>query len=177
MIGIDIIDHTDPLLKIRRKEDLRFISHLEDNIKCIQSNDPNDIWRTIWAIKEAIFKSKRELVPFNPKAIVVTLQSVNHDNKYLFNSGNISGWVTIGAKSTIALAKYTQQEEVFETFSVNQKKHSLSVRDQLKQHLLQTDFELKEGEIPYLKNKKSEEIRAVSFTHHHELGGFAYLKD
>ena len=74
MIGIDIVDINDVLLRPRTREDMRFIKAKGDNYP--EDLDPILVYWIVWSAKEAIFKSKRQLKPFDPKLITITF---SHD--------------------------------------------------------------------------------------------------
>ena len=70
MIGIDIVDIKDVLLHPRTEEHMRFINAKGD--KYPEDIDSNLLYWIVWSAKEAIFKSKRQLKPFDPKLITIT---------------------------------------------------------------------------------------------------------
>lgn len=77
MIGIDVVDLADPLLK-NRADAFRLISHPDDSPALV-------FWQS-WSAKEAVFKVQRQKKPFAPKTIPIQLQADGS-----FCSGAIQG--------------------------------------------------------------------------------------
>ena len=69
MIGIDIVDIKDSLFHPRTADHLRYIKAKGDQYP--ENIDPTLLYWIDWSAKEAIFKSKRQLILFNPTLILI----------------------------------------------------------------------------------------------------------
>lgn len=167
MVGIDVIDLTDPLLKGREKA-LRFILHSEDTFPDIDS-----IFWIIWTAKEAIFKSKREIKSFDPKQIQVTI--FQSGNQIHFSSNQIAGKVLIETDRVIAIAQQANNlisHQVIEKSTAN---HSQEVRRCIEEHFHQEkSIKLAVSKdangLPILDYRKL----PISISHHGRFLSFAY---
>lgn len=99
MVGIDIIDLTDPLLKSRNTDTLRFISHPSDTI--VGTGNPGSMFWSFWAAKESVFKARRRDVRFDPKVIPISLKRA-HESRLEFVSDDYVGDVEIAPGYVIA---------------------------------------------------------------------------
>lgn len=179
MIGIDIVDHSDVLLKKRTRQDLRFISHPNDHFK-VDTLDDDRLWWVFWAAKEAVFKSKRKDITFDPKAINVVFEKgleTNNKRTFQFESGKVRGEIELTAERTLAVVTSPEVKKThFETFKLSSDNHSQEVRNK-SLHFLNSlknsnSFEHTQDLFPAIKELGSNTILELSFTHHYSMGGF-----
>jgi len=105
MIGIDIVDLHDQLLKERTAKDLRFISSPEEKLNLSEFSSLH-YWM-IWSAKEAVFKSIRKLESFDPKSISLVI----HENTMSFYSRDIQGRWILDENHILALAWQDHQPD------------------------------------------------------------------
>lgn len=168
MLGIDIIDLKDPLLKERTKRSFRLINHPED----IFFESENAFW-LLWTAKEAVFKANRNLVAFTPKEIPVQIKKKKHtDDKITFTSGSlISGQIFVHDNLIAAIAsKENPTGIVHHIFSKGTENVSQEARDTLRK-FISIQFKIKANVIPDKNGLPVLDFnnQPVSFSHH---GGF-----
>ncbi|RED98012.1 4'-phosphopantetheinyl transferase family protein [Marinoscillum furvescens] len=168
MIGIDLNDLSDPLLKERDENALRLITHPEDDFL----NLPDFFWY-LWTAKESVFKAKRDLASFSPKEIPISFNQ-NSTEKVSFKSGKYAGVVTRDQQLIYSVASHESTSPLYQVFERATNDESKEVRDSLI-HYLQKNLNI-ESEIirdgnglPILSHQEI----PVSFTHHHRFLGFA----
>ena len=172
MIGIDIVDINDFLLHPRTGEHMRFIKAIDD--KYPKDIDPILLFWIVWSAKEAIFKSKRQLKPFDPKLITVTFL---HDLN--FYSKQLTGSVEITSNYIVAIAAQKSMKLVNKIWMNNQKVCSQkSVRKRIIEYFkpLNVKFTLDENQLPLLYVSEGKKI-PISLTHHGKYMGFCIEKD
>ena len=171
MIGIDIIDINDVLLHPRTGEHMRFIKAKGD--KYPEDIDPILLYWIVWSAKEAIFKSKRQLKPFDPKLITITFsRSLN------FSSKELSGSVEITSNYVLAMATQESIKLFHKIWMNNQKVYpQKAVRKRIIEYLkpLNVKFTLDENQLPLLSVNEEKKI-PVSLTHHGKYMGFCIEK-
>ncbi|MGB0523351.1 MAG: hypothetical protein ACPGJS_10355 [Flammeovirgaceae bacterium] len=176
MIGIDIIDRSDPKLRLKRESTLRFIKHKSDDYTAL-TVDINTLWYSVWCAKEAIFKVKRIHQPFDPHAIKLRF-TVNAEAIY-FTSDDIVGQLWISPRKLVSIAYYEGQAPHWHSFTIQCRNHQQCVREQLHQYCLShslQDYTLAPARLPILEHSISNQKIFVSFSHHYQLGAFALIK-
>jgi phosphopantetheinyl transferase (holo-ACP synthase) len=173
LIGIDIVDHRDSLLRKRDERAFRLIRHPADTYDFHGMSIENLFW-LFWAAKESIYKAKRQLIRFDPKKIQVSL--IYSENKYRFESDEIKGEVFQKPKYTLAICgKMDLERTMYEIFESNTNDQSLQIRAQMINHIeSKTGFtaenDVDQSGLPTVRfNNKS---HLATFTHHHQLMGY-----
>jgi len=166
MIGIDLVNLDDPLLKPRNHRTLDLITHPDDRFP----KHKNEFWY-LWTAKEAVFKAHRALTNFDPKAIVIQLSSQgNHLN---FRSEQFSGKVFTQEPIIYAIAAKNPEELVYQIYRQESNDESAEVRKRLVE-FCKSEYDLDVSIIsdsdglPMLDYKNT----PVSFTHHAGVLGF-----
>ena len=159
MIGIDIIDLQDPLLKSRTGSD-RFILHPEDRIV-------RDFW-DYWTAKEAIFKCQRKPGPFKPKDIPINFVS---DQKFL--SEEWKGTVISTENYCLSLAGTVTDHFIFTRETSDP---SVEIREKiakwfLDEHKIKTSVIADVNGLPVLGHDQL----PISITHHGRFMAFACI--
>jgi phosphopantetheinyl transferase (holo-ACP synthase) len=112
LIGVDIVDLTDPLLKPRSRKELRFISHPNDH--CPKDIGEETLYWLLWAAKEAIFKAERQNQAFSPKEIEV-IYSKKVGDRLLYSGrwvNEINGYSILKKDNIISVATTANIEAV-----------------------------------------------------------------
>ncbi len=164
MIGIDIVDLNDPLLK-SRENSLRLISHPQDKIKHNTS-----FWH-LWCSKEAVFKVHRNIQPFSPTYIPILFSSNSN-----FHSDEVKGSVSPSNNYVCSIAS-TKENYHYEIFECETSNPSLEIRTLIKQwfkntHITTSVVKDVHG-LPMLSHNQS----PISISHHGKYLAFAYLTD
>ena len=177
MIGIDVVDLTDPLLKPRSKNHLRFISHPKDrNPFASKLSDAENFW-LFWSAKECIFKCYRKDITFDPKSIAVSVTENPLDNHYKFTTGKISGTVEMDIARVVAYCNHNSITECHKDFFrlTSNQSGSIEVRERIvntletnvgNPHVFTNDL------MPTVKDTITNQNHIVSITHHNLLGGY-----
>jgi len=166
MIGIDIVDLSDPLFRERTNRSLDLISSEDDQF----IDHPKLFW-LLWSAKEAVFKTKRKITAFAPKNIPIALRK--EGGKIKFESGGIEGEILVGEKSIFSIAGDNQ---AFDYSVVNEKSDnwSTTIRNRITSHFSEKGISAtvsKSGQLPMLNDRLP-----ISITHHGEFAAFAYPK-
>lgn len=172
MLGIDLVDLDDPLLKYRNERSFRFIAHPQDSF----SQGLHDFWY-FWTAKEAVFKTKRELTRFAPKNIPIQLLIPDEKENYIrFHSGpQINGRIYREDQVIIAIAtKIDPKDITFHYFKQTTYNESKEVREALQSYVsehLRRDVHVTTNHngLPQLNHKQL----PVSFSHHGRYLAFA----
>ena len=159
MIGIDIIDLHDPLLKNRAGSN-RFILHPDDHIT-------RDFW-DYWAAKEAIFKCQRKVGPFKPKDI-----PINFISDKIFHSEGWEGTVISTENYCLSLAGSVTDHFIFNKQTSDP---SLEIRNKIsrwfiEKHEIVTSVTSDVNGLPILSHNKA----PISITHHGRFMAFACI--
>ena len=168
MIGIDVIDLTDPLLQ-NRKNAMRFILHPED---CYPEN-AQSFW-LLWAAKEAIFKAKRESLTFDPRRFPVEITP--HKEKYGLQTDSFRGELFVTPNAILAVVNNKNSKKpVFEMLEAHDGASPMKVREALEQHLkkmklIDTKVITSADRMSVLSHNNL----PVSFSHHGRYMAFAY---
>lgn len=172
MIGIDLVNLNDPLLKKRDERALKFITNTED----IYPEGELKFW-WLWAAKEAVFKAQR--IPnrnFAPKEIPIQITEKNH--KLTFNSSGFSGEIFHLDHIIIAICRKPEIDLMWKFKAENSSNLSAKVRVFLLEELLQngqdnieigTDHTGLPAVLPHLL--------PAAFSHHAGYIAFAYPKN
>ncbi len=167
MIGIDVVDLKDPLIKSRDPETFRFIVHTNDQVELIRSH-PFGFW-IIWTAKESVFKALRKDIRFDPLQIPVQF-SASDTEYFTFQSGTFRGKVHVGNKYVLACCG-----EV--TYKVAERKSSapsMEVRT-----LLIQDYRRETNQVTTIGSFDKMPVllpsgMPVSFSHHGRFLAYAY---
>lgn len=167
MIGIDLIDLKDPLLKTRERA-FRFILHPEDEFP----DNEISFW-LLWVAKEAIFKTRREVKSFDPKQIRVNIYESG--TQMLFSSGKISGEIIVGKEHIMAVAQAANNTISYHIREKQTTDDSKEVRQYITDHFTQKkafQINLTEDQngLPLLDYRKI----PISISHHGRFLSFAY---
>jgi phosphopantetheinyl transferase (holo-ACP synthase) len=165
MIGIDIVDLNDPLLKKRNDRSVALISSSEDK----KINHPQIFW-LLWAAKEAVFKTERTIKNFRPREIPITLSLDKHSN-ITFTSGKIKGQILVDDHHILAIAN---KKSDLDYFVLNEKVNNWSstIRQKITECFSEKGVSVsvsKSGTLPLLNDKLP-----LSITHHGDFAAFAY---
>ncbi len=161
MIGIDIIDLQDPLLK-NRTGTARFILHPDEV-------PDRDFW-DYWTAKEAIFKCQRNKGPFMPKNIPINFVSDKN-----FHSKGWKGTVISTPNYCLSIAGDSIDHQIFNCDTRNPSdeiriKISKWFFDEL---AIQTKVISDANGLPVLSHNHS----PVSLSHHGRFMTFAYISN
>lgn len=167
MLGIDIIDLNDLLLKERNGRSFDFISNPGDK----QIRHPHLFW-ILWTAKEAVFKAKRRDVTFSPTEIPIKLEESEEGIK--FYSGKLTGTFEISDSYILAVAAPEDYGITLKVFKEDTTNWSALIREKLVSHLRgnEEQFEIQNDEngLPILSPGNI----PISFTHHGKFGAFVY---
>jgi len=175
LIGVDIVDFADPLLKKRTARALLLISHPLDS--CPFDLSENELFWLYWTAKEAAFKAHRWQVPFSPKEIGVNYFKYENDS-FHFRAAWKKELVGIASLTTSHLMAVCSTGSIQ---SIITKKYSLEEVDQsmaigpLIEEDLPEGFELYNDTRGLPEAKCDSVIFPVSISHHHHLGAAAWL--
>jgi hypothetical protein len=167
MLGIDIIDLSDPLLKERNNRTLELIKSSNDHLI-----EHSNIFWLLWSAKEAVFKCKREPLVFDPKSIAVTLKS--EADQVSFQSGKIEGSIVQTAEYILAICSDKFSNLSFEVYKEENKSLTnqlrLHIDEFFKKHNLEIEIGSDDLNLPILLPS----MEPISITHHGKFGAFAY---
>lgn len=170
MVGIDLVDLSDPLLKPRDHRALRLISHPDDHVP----DHPHSFW-LLWTAKEAVFKAQRQIIPFEPKKIAVSISQ--RDNALSFQSETLRGNIFQDQSIIYAIVHSENQPCHHQILKRNTQSPSEEVRAMAIQFMklnyqLQVAIHTDEKDLPVLSHQQL----PISFTHHHDYLGFTLPK-
>lgn len=174
MVGIDIVDHSDPLLRTRDERAFRLIRHPED----VNTSPPADIemnfW-LFWAAKESVFKNHRDLKRFDPK--VIPIQIMKQEGRYHFHSDKVRGTITQNHDFTLSVctALSSLDQTYYQFFNFLGEDQSLKIRELTSRYLSDTtDSEVKissdDSGLPIAIFDSHP--HKLTFTHHYRYMGF-----
>lgn len=108
MIGIDLVDLKDPLLKTRNNRAHSLIHNPQD--QALATSEEFGFWY-LWTAKEAVFKVARKKTSFAPTKIPVQISQ--HGNDIYFQSENdVTGCIYTFSDIIISVAHHTSVKEV-----------------------------------------------------------------
>lgn len=171
MIGIDIVDINDVLLHPRTWKHMRFIKAKGDRYP--EDINPILLYWIVWSAKEAIFKSKRKLKPFDPKLITITF---SHDLN--FSSKELSGSVEITSNYVVAIAAQKSVKPIHKIWMNDQKVYyQKAVRERIIGYFkpLNVKFTVDKNLLPLLSVNEEKKI-PISLSHHGKYMGFCIEK-
>ncbi|WOK08568.1 4'-phosphopantetheinyl transferase superfamily protein [Imperialibacter roseus] len=176
MIGVDIVDLTDQLLKPRSRREIRFISHPNDH--CPKGTDEETNYWLLWAAKEAIFKAERSDKAFSPRQIEVVYSETEGDRlryrgKWL---NEINGYSVLKKDSIFSVAATANIAAVkWKTFMLNTPNQSQELRDCFQREMGPGYQVLSDAAgLPTIKHDGTTTPASVS--HHHHLGIVAWME-
>lgn len=163
MIGIDIIDLSDPQLKKRTERTFRLIEHSADRYPV------HDLafW-LLWTAKEAIFKCQRQPITFSPSQIPVQIKE-KQAHVYTFQSGIILGQTLINPQLILSICGNQSLPE-FRVFYHKQAATKEFVRVKIEQELMKDQYlGADELGLPIIQPEQ----KTLSISHHHRYAAFA----
>ncbi|MEP0369365.1 MAG: 4'-phosphopantetheinyl transferase superfamily protein [Cyclobacteriaceae bacterium] len=174
LVGVDIVDHSDPLLRMRDERAFRLIRHPKD----LNTSPPDDIEKNFWlfwAAKESVFKNHRELKRFDPKIIPIKIN--RQQGLYHFQSGQVKGTITQNHDFTFSIctALPSLDQTYYQYFNLLAQDQSLKIRELTSRYLKDTtNSEAKisrdDSGLPIaIINSR---LHKLTFTHHHRYMGF-----
>lgn len=167
MLGADIIDLNDPLLRERNDRSFGLIRYPQDQ----PIPHPQLFW-LLWTAKEAVFKANREIIAFSPTKISINLK--DQEGGIIFHSGHLTGSFEISHDYILALVSSKKEDVTLKVYKEDTENWSVLIRQKLESHLEEMGVEhkivsdknglpiLSPGDIP------------ISFSHHGKYGAFAY---
>lgn len=163
MIGIDITDLSDPLLKDREKAN-RLISNPGD-----KTQFEHTFWH-LWCSKEAVFKAARKKRPFRPASIPIQFTDPKN-----YISNNLSGMVIENESFVLSVTSFTAEIN-FQVFQRTSTDPSSEIRDQIRQwfkekHQTNTSVIKDKNGLPILSHNHS----PISITHHGKYLAFTCM--
>ena len=166
MLGIDIVDLTDPLLKERTDRTVKMIKNSKD----VHIEHPHLFW-ILWSAKEAVFKCKREPLNFAPSNIPIQIRK--EGGSVLFNSGDIEGKIEITEDYIIAICG--DLEEIgFQVFNKPDENWSEGIRKMIIDFFKEKGYDFQIGSddlnLPTILPAASE----ISISHHNRFGVVAF---
>lgn len=167
MLGIDIIDLTDPLLKERTKRSLELIQNAEDQT----IEHPNLFW-LLWSAKEAAFKCRREPLNFAPKSIPIKLSQIGED--IFFQSGELEGRIIQNENYILAICSDEMNEVNFEIFDEESKNWNGRIRELIVEFFGTNGAEYTIGSDELNLPTILPLNQPISVSHHGRFGAFAY---
>lgn len=170
MIGVDLVDLTDPLLKPRTSREIQLIAHPRD--ACPFSNDANLLYWLFWSAKEAIFKAHRLKENFLPQAIEVIYDS-SEKNKLHYRGkwlNELEGYTLVSNVEVTSVAAFQNLEKIeFRKYHLNSNDPSLELRAQFHNEMGSVYQISVDGKgLPLMLINES--ILPASISHHHESG-------
>lgn len=173
MVGIDIVDHSDKLLRKRDSRAFRLISHKEDNHDLNESSLEDLFW-LYWAAKESIYKCNRKLVRFDPKQIPIRIRK--KQGEIIFTSGIMNGTLIQNKHYTLAVCAINSLSDTYHhIYRYSTKNESETVRSMMVDTLANRyAISAKVGKdsegLPLVHFNNSTHL--ATFTHHHTYLGF-----
>ncbi len=169
MLGIDIVDLKDPLLKERTERTVKMIQSKKD----VHIEHPHLFW-ILWSAKEAVFKCRREPLNFAPANIPIKIRK--EGDSILFNSGDIEGKVEITEDYIISISG--DLEEIgFQIFNKPDENWSEGIRKMIIDFFKEKGYEFQIGSddlnLPVILPAESE----ISISHHGRFGVVAFSHD
>lgn len=162
MIGIDIIDLSDPLIKSRGKRSLQLILHKSD----WYPKDTNSFW-LLWAAKEAVFKCYRKTERFSPTDIPIKISYLSTQS-FRFSSGNITGRLYQTRHYVLAYCGSNGLPEYSLYFS-SFKADSSFIRKKIKLQFPEFEIVHDKNKLPLLSSLNI----PLSISHHGQYAAFA----
>ena len=168
MLGIDIVDLKDPLLKERDDRSLQKIKNEEDTtIKHKQ------LFWLLWSAKEAVFKFYREPLNFSPTNIPIQLKE--DDGKISFKSNQAEGIITVTPEYILALCGNLEDLD-YHIFEKKDNDWSHGIRKMILEYFKGKGKEYQIGSddlnLPVIHPPQS----VISISHHGRYGAVAYSK-
>lgn len=167
MLGIDIVDLTDPLLKKRSSRAIDLIKSPGDKLI-----DQTNIFWLLWTAKEAVFKSHREPLVFDPKSIRIELNL--KEDVVFFKSDQLEGKMIQSKEYILAVCSDDLSSISFEVFEETSKNWHDRLRELIKDFFFKKEKDIEIGSddlnLPILLPTKE----TISITHHGRFGAFVY---
>ena len=165
MIGIDIVDLSDPLFRKRTSRSLDLITSEKDQL----IDHPTLFW-LLWSAKEAVFKAKREITSFSPKNIPIFLRQ--EGSTIRFESDDIKGKIWVDEKYILSIAGENTEPIEYSVVNESSTNWSSTIRKRIKTHFSEKGVSAsvnKSGSLPMINDRLP-----ISITHHGEFAAFAY---
>jgi phosphopantetheinyl transferase len=176
LIGVDIVDLTDPLLKPRSRKELRFISHPNDH--CPIGTDEEIHYWLLWAAKEAIFKTERADLAFLPREIEVVYSKTESEKLHYYGKwlNEINGYSILKKDHIISVAATANIETVkWKVFPLRASNQSGELRDCFQKEMGPGLQLLPDSAgLPTVRHDST--TTPASISHHHHLGVVAWVE-
>ena len=168
MLGIDIVDLKDPLLKERDNRSLNLIKNDGDTI----IEHPQLFW-LLWSAKEAVFKFNREPFNFTPTSIPIQIRE--EAGKFTFRSEQVAGKIEITSEYILAYCGNLEDMD-HHLFEKDDDDWSLGIRKMILEYFKSKGKEYTIGSddlnLPIINPPQS----VISISHHGRYGAVAYSK-
>lgn len=165
MLGIDIVDLHDPVLKERDERSLRFIKHPADTVI-----EHDQIYWLLWSAKEAVFKCLREANNYSPTSIPVIMEET--DGKIIFTSNHLEGEINITSDYILAICSDNLKKIQFEIIKATSTVDSDSLRKEINDYFKELNVQIGSDDLNLPILLPSED--PISISHHRNYGAFAF---
>jgi len=174
VVGIDVVDHSDPLLRARDDRAFRLIRHSKDSNTSPPDDVENNFW-LFWAAKESVFKNHRKLERFDPK--VIPVQITKQGDSYHFQSNQVKGSITQTRDFTLSVCTTLSSldQTHYQYFNLFAQDQSLKIRELTFRYLK----EVTNSEVKIARDELGLPIaifdshpHKLTFTHHYGYMGF-----
>jgi hypothetical protein len=164
MIGIDIIDLSDPKITKREERAFDFILNPLD----IFPKVPGSFW-LLWTAKEAIYKCQRPTTSFSPSKIHVTIDGET-SGVFNFKSNEIHGVIYLNPHFVLAVCANSQNLPMYRIYYRTTGDLRCYIREKVKSHLGQGQAMINDTlGLPAI----SPGMQVISISHHHRYTAFA----
>lgn len=170
MIGVDIVDLTDPLLKKRNSRALGLISHPHDS--CTFTTSDEELFWLYWTAKEAVFKTFRKSAAFSPKSIPVAYHTFEDGKMYFDSNGKTLavGYTQLTKEHLLSVATFGAIASIrLRRYELGTSDHSRELRGKFDKPILSGLHGLPEVVVDGVN-------QPVSLSHHHRLGAVAWME-
>ena len=169
MLGIDIVDLTDPKLGERDDRSLKLVQHPDDTLI-----DHDKIFWLLWSAKEAAFKCYRDTFPFSPTSIPIQIS--NEDGQMTFQSGDLSGIFEINGDHILAICSDDINTVAFNYYQSDKVIDSASIRNYIKEYFDEKATPISIGSDDLNLPMVLPANEPISISHHGHMAAFAYPK-
>ncbi|MEM7298033.1 MAG: 4'-phosphopantetheinyl transferase superfamily protein, partial [Bacteroidota bacterium] len=169
VLGIDIVDLSDPKLQERNKRSLKLILCEKD-----QLIDHENVFWLLWAAKEAVFKCHREAFNFSPTSIPI--QFYSEFDELRFSSDSFQGILIINSEYILAVCANDLDLIDHQTVTLENGANGDNMRSEIIEFFKEKElnFEMGSDELNLPILLPSNE--PISISHHGKFGAFAYPK-
>jgi len=170
VIGIDIVDLTDPKLKIRNARSKKLVLNESEIIPDL----PNFFW-LYWTAKEAVFKGGRKPINFQPKSIIIDWNFDDLTFRSSFQGINLQGQCMIEQDYVLS---YCHIPNLKINFSIHKNDSGKNWSDKIRTFLID-DFKKQNRDVQIAKDEYGLPIiqptnLPISISHHYRKGAYIY---